>query len=126
MRKRNKLLRRKFLLADNDEVKLSETLREMEEMAKRKLFTVEQLQCKNLLTKSAAPIRDLYSLGRVSNENIINVCCFSCYFLCTVPLCRKQYESFKNRPSTSVVGTTITIQTNTPMAPQFQNKKITK
>lgn len=45
MRKRDKLLERKLLLAANNVTKRSDTLREMEEMAKRKLFTEEQLKC---------------------------------------------------------------------------------
>lgn len=46
MKKRNKLLKRKFFLAWRDKKKLLDTLREMEEMIKRRLFTEEQLKCK--------------------------------------------------------------------------------
>lgn len=52
MRKRNKLLDRKFHLAYLDpnyvdETKLRETLHEMEEMVKRKLFTEQEMKCNN-------------------------------------------------------------------------------
>lgn len=45
MRKRNKLLKRKYHLAGRDKAKKRDTLREMEEMVKRRLFTEEQLNC---------------------------------------------------------------------------------
>lgn len=46
MRKRDKLLKRKFHLAWKDGKKQAETLREMEEMVKRRLFTEEELNSK--------------------------------------------------------------------------------
>lgn len=46
MRKRHKLLARKFDLA-NDDVQREDTLREMEEMVKRKLFSEKDMKCKN-------------------------------------------------------------------------------
>lgn len=47
MRKRNKLLERKFHLAFPNETKITETLQEIDEMVKRKLFTEQQMKCNN-------------------------------------------------------------------------------
>lgn len=44
MRKRHKLLARKFDLS-NDDIQRIDTLREMEEMVKRKLFTEADMKC---------------------------------------------------------------------------------
>lgn len=47
MKKRNKLLKRKGYLAWRDITWKRDTIREMEEMVKRRLFTEEQLKCKS-------------------------------------------------------------------------------
>lgn len=51
MEKRNKLLERKFQLALATQRKdfVAKTLRQMDELVEKKIFTAEQLKCKNFI-----------------------------------------------------------------------------
>lgn len=111
MKKRNKLLKRKWYLARRDKKLCIDTLREMEEMVKHRLFTEEQLKCKYK--------RKCEFLHGSQGDQFF-------FFLFTVPLFRKQYANMKDELNSGDASASGAAQTDVPAKLEFQNKKTTE